>query len=111
VKSRKRNATGYPITATLKSTVATGALAPVDLTGSTVYIAMRNRQTGEAKINEAVCTLVSAPNGQVSYTPSAADVDTAGVYDIEFKQVRPDTSILYYPSAGFEPLTIEESLG
>lgn len=106
MKSRKRTDTGYPITATLK---ANGVA--VDLTGSTVYIALRNRQTGEIKVNESICTVTSAVNGQVSYSPLSTDVDTAGVYDVEFKQRRQDGSIIHYPSSGYEPLTIEESLG
>jgi hypothetical protein len=105
VKSRKRTDTGYPITATLK---ANGVA--VDLTGSTVYITLRNRQTGDKKVNASVCAVTSAVNGQVSYSPVDADVDTAGVYDVEFKQQRPGGTIIHYPSSGYEPLTIEDSL-
>lgn len=106
MKPRKRTDTGYPITATLK---ANGVI--VDLTGSTVTIWLRNRATGVLKVSGAACTVSSPTTGQVSYTPSSGDVDTSGSYDVEFKQARGDGTMIHYPSDGYEPLTIEDSLG
>jgi hypothetical protein len=106
MKPRKRGDTGYAITATLK---ANGTV--VDLTGSTVTIWLRNRATQALKVSGGVCTIASPTTGQVSYQPSSTDVDTSGMYDVEFKQVQPDTTVIHYPSDGYEPLTIEDSLG
>lgn len=106
MKPRKKGDTGYPITATL-----TANDVAVNLTGSTVTISMVNSVTGAVKIANAACTITSPTNGQVSYQPTAANVDTSGSYNIEFKQVRPDTTIQHFPSSGYEQLSIEESLG
>lgn len=106
MKPRKRTDTGYPITATLLSNGV-----PVDLSGSTVTISLRDRLTGAIKVNEAGCSLTNPTGGQVSYQPIAADVDTSGSYDVEFKQIRPNATIIHYPSDGYEPLTIEDNLG
>lgn len=105
MNARKKNDTGSPITATL---TANGAA--VDLTGSTVTLTMVNSITGAVKINAAACTIVSPTAGTVSYQPTAANMDTCGHYKLEFKQVRPDTTIQHFPSSGYELLTIEESL-
>ena len=106
MKPRKRTDTGYPITATLK---ANGVV--VDLTGSTVAIWLRDRNTQVVKVSGGSCTIVSPTAGTVSYTPASTDVDTSGSYDVEFKQVRGDGTIIHYPSDGYEPLTIEDNLG
>lgn len=105
MQPRKQGDTGYPITATLK---ANGVA--VDLTGSSVAITLRDRATQAVKVNAAGCTITSPTTGQVSYQPLAADVDTPGSYDVEFRQTRGDGSTIHYPSDGYEPLTIEAKL-
>lgn len=53
----------------------------VDLTGLTVSFVMYNTQ-GNVKVEETEdgVTVDDAEQGKVSYSPSAADVDTAGTY-------------------------------
>lgn len=105
MQPRKQGDTGYPITATLK---ANGV--PVDLTGSSVAISLRNRATQTLKVTAAGCTITSPTGGQVSYQPLSTDVDTPGSYDVEFRQTRGDGSTIHYPSDGYEPLVIEANL-
>ncbi len=52
---------------------------PVNLTGSSVKLQMREVDSSTLKVDTAA-VLVDAPNGQVRYDWAAADVDTAGAY-------------------------------
>jgi len=106
MRPRKVGDTGYPITATLY----TNGVAR-DLTGSTVVIYMRNRTTRAIKINGSGVTVVTPTAGTVSYQPSAGDVDTEGVYDLEFRETTATGKVNHFPSDGFEPLRLEAPIG
>lgn len=58
--------------------------AAVNVTGRTIVFRMVALSSGTVKVNNAAATLVDAADGEVSYTPSASDVDTAGDYAIYF---------------------------
>lgn len=105
MKTRKRTDL-YPITATLKSNGVA-----VNLTGYTVTINIVDKSTRVSKVANGACTITSAVNGQVSYQPIAADVNTSGSYDVEFKAIAPDTTPYHFPSSDYESLVIEDSLG
>jgi hypothetical protein len=104
MKPRKQGDT-YPITATLM----TGTV-PRDLTGSTVTIYTRDAGTKVIKVNGASVTITSVSGGTISYTPTGADVDTPGVYDLEFRERTSGGQTIDYPSHGFERLVIEENI-
>lgn len=106
MRPRKVGDTGYPITATLY----TNGVAR-DLTGSTVVIYLRNKRTNAIKVNGSAVTVVSPTAGTVSYQPSSGDVDTEGVYDLEFKETTSGGKTNHYPSDGFEPLRLEAPIG
>lgn len=106
MKPRKVNDTGYPITATLY----TNGVAR-DLTGSTVVLYMRNRNGRINKIAGAAVTVVTPTAGTVSYQPSAGDVDTEGVYDLEWRETTLAGKTNHFPSSGYEPLVLEPPLG
>lgn len=103
MKARKVGST-YPITFTLRDQA--GAR---NLTGSTVTLSMRDARTGVKKISGAAVTVVSAAAGTCKYVVQAANVDTDAVNEIEVREVRADGTLAFYPSSGYEPLTIEES--
>lgn len=105
MKPRKRTDT-YPITATLK---ANGSA--VNLTGYTVTINIVDRATRAVKRANGSCTITDAANGKVSYQPVTGDVDTSSSYDVEFKGVSGGGVIYHFPSFGYDPLDIEDSLG
>lgn len=112
MKPRKRTDTGYPITATLKAWDPTvNAIVVVNLSGSQVFITLTDRATRVAKVLNATCAITDATNGKVSYQPLAADVDTSASYDVEWKQVKGDSTINHYPTDGYEPLVIQDCLG
>jgi hypothetical protein len=60
----------------------TGAV--VDLTGRTIVFRMVALSDGSVKVNNAAATIDDAEDGEVSYTPTASDVDTAGDYAMYF---------------------------
>lgn len=100
---RKVGDTVYPIRAQLSA-----AGAPFNLTGYGVTFSMRSEATG-VKVSAAACTVVDAPNGIVSYQPSASDVDTAGDFLCEFRVTSGGGGVLHFPT-GFETLTLLESI-
>lgn len=75
-----------------------------NLTSATVAVHMRNRKTGAMKISGSAATIVSnsAP-ATVRYDFSAADLDTAGTFDLEWKVVNADTTIDVYPDGPNDP--------
>ena len=56
-----------------------------DLTGATVVFSMRNVETNVLKVTNAAATLVDANAGTIEYSWAAADVDTEGIFEAEFK--------------------------
>ena len=58
--------------------------APKDLTGYTATMRMRS-ETGALKINDATLTLADQGTnpGELTYVPTAGDVDTAGEFRLE----------------------------
>lgn len=105
MKDRKRTDT-YPITATLKSNGVA-----VNLAGFTVTINIVDKASRAVKVNNGSCTITNAAAGQVSYQPLAADVDTSGAYDVEFKGIAADLKVYHFPSSDYEPLYIRDQLG
>lgn len=103
MKTRKVGST-YPITFVLRDQAGARNLA-----GSVVTLSMRDARTGVKKISAAAVTIVSAADGSCKYAVQAADVDTDAVNEIEVREVRADGTLAFYPSSGYEPLTIEES--
>ncbi len=51
--------------------------AAVNLTGKSVKIRLRFKGAATLKV-DAVATITDAPNGRISYSPIAGDLDTAG---------------------------------
>lgn len=102
----KRNDRREPIERTLKGS---NGLA-VDLTGATVKFLMRLHGSAVLKVN-AAATVVSAVGGQVRYSWTAADTDTAGVYDAEFEVTFSDTTKQTFPNAEPIAVMVYEDLG
>lgn len=79
--------------------------APINLTTATgVRFAMRNRDTRIGKV-DAAATIVSAVAGTVSYQWVAADVDTEGVYEIEWQITWPSGKQTI-PGGGFDLICV-----
>jgi hypothetical protein len=84
----------------------------IDLTGTTVRIAAKDRETG-VKIKTAALTLVDAPKGKVKWAPEKglgedpADTAEPGEYDFEFEISGPAGE--YLRSVPRAPLEGEET--
>lgn len=64
--------------------VLTDANGVVNLTDCTVRIYMTYQGTTTKKIDGAACTLTNASEGKVRYNFITTDVDTIGIYDVQF---------------------------
>lgn len=85
--------------------------SPVGLTGATVTMRLSTTIGGTPKI-EAAMTIISASEGRVQYdSPTAGDMDTAGVYYQEIEVVFADGKTQSFPSEGYNQVTIIEDLG
>lgn len=56
----------------------------VDLTGMTVAFRMTIEESNTPKVNDASATIDNAEAGEVSYSWTAGDVNTAGTYDYQW---------------------------
>ena len=100
----KCNDTSPPISATL---LQDGL--PYDLTGATVNFHMRLNGAALAKV-DSVVTIIDSTGGIVEYDWQAGDLDTPGIYQLEWEVTNPDTSITTFPSSGYTTLKVEEDL-
>lgn len=81
----------------------------VDITGNLgVTFHMRN-QAGTVVV-DAAATVNDASAGDVKYSWSAGDTDTAGVYDAEFEVTYANGDVETFPNYGYEKVRITDDL-
>jgi len=81
-----QNTYGTPILWTLYQSNGT---TPYDLTGSTVTLYVwRDGNASNPIISGACAVYGDAANGQVTYTPTAADLISKGTFTAEFKALK-----------------------
>src|SRR5262245_41557690 len=83
------------LTATLSD-----ASGPIDLTGATVMFQMRRPGESARKV-DAAADILDAASGQVGYTWTDPDTDTAGLYVAWFEAIYPGPRELYAPEPPF----------
>ena len=101
----KRYDTGPAITATILDAFGN----TVNLTGASVNFVMRP-MTAVAPTTNLAATIVSAPAGTVSYTPTSTDTGIAGIYQAEFHITSSGGVKTTFPTAGYLEIQIEEDL-
>lgn len=84
---------------------ANGAL---NLTGTTVKLALRNTSTGA--IQRLSCTLTDASNGRVERAWLAADTAAEANYDATFEVTYTDLSILSVPSDDYGRVVVSPNI-
>lgn len=77
------------------------------LTDLTITASMRLKGASANKFSNRSCDITDATNGEISMTPEAADFDTAGDYEIQFKLVDGSSLVDRTKRA---PLTVEDAL-
>lgn len=86
---------------------------PMDLTGRTVKLYAADPRTGTLLLNGVTCTpedqTADETKGYAYYDPEAADVDTAGSFDVEV-WVETAGKPVKIPAQGFHTLVISRSL-
>jgi hypothetical protein len=86
--------------------------APVNLTGATVVLNTRLRPGGTVKINGGTMGAVgSAVNGKQSYSPTAANNDTSGIYEAEVEVTFANGKIRTFPSSGYFTVEVVDDVG
>lgn len=103
--SIKRNDVGVTLTATLK---ASGD--PVDLTGiDSVAFIMRMYGADAPKV-EATAEVTNAEAGEVRYITSDGDLDTAGIYRVEWEVTFSPGRIETFPSEDWDSIAVKSDL-
>lgn len=103
----KQNDTTTAITRTLENAVG----AADDLTGATIKFLMRPINGTTPKINAAATTVGSATLGNVSYTPTGTDTNTAGLYIAEWQVTYAGGAVQSFPNGGYDLILISPELG
>ena len=81
---------------------------PVNVTDADAVFTMVN-ESGEVVLDQETATIVSGPNGQVAYTWTDGDTDTAGSYRAEFT-ITVDGNVFTVPNQGTISVIIEPRL-
>jgi len=72
---------------------------PVDLTGMTVYIVLRDNRGATVKDSTAGITVTGSTAGQLEYAPSSSDFAAARTpYRVRFRVKDALTKVVYFPN-------------
>jgi hypothetical protein len=82
----------------------------VNLTGATVVFHMRLQSSGEAKITDGSVTLTTATQGLVSYSFTAANTDTSGIYQAEFQVTFSGGAIETFPNDDYIKVVVTDDV-
>lgn len=77
---------------------------PVNLTGASVDLIIKNSTSGEiTNVGDQACTITDAADGVIEYDPNATDFPSAGTYvcDVEITYADATVEVVY------EQLTVE----
>lgn len=81
-----------------------------DLTGATVTLNSWLKETQAAHITGGACTVEDAEAGEVSFTFSAAQTATPGIYECEFSVDYGGGSVGTWPTKGYIEFEIEAEI-
>lgn len=102
----KRNDTRPSFSATLLD----AAGAPVDISGASARFLMRDPRTRALKVDGAM-VIVDAAAGRVRYDWTAADTNSAAVYQVEVQVTFGDLTIETFPNGSHHRLEVLKDLG
>jgi hypothetical protein len=84
---------------------------PIDVTGATIVFYMRNKSTAAVKINGSAATILTGVRGEVRYSFSTSDTDTAAEYEAEFQVTFSGGTVGTFPNDGYITVQILDDIG
>ena len=81
----------------------------INITGASVLFKMRAVNSSSLKVNSSA-TITNASNGAVSYTFSASDTDTAGLFQGEFQVTFSGGAIETFPNSEYISINVLDDL-
>lgn len=94
----------------LQATLKDSTNAVVNLSGCSVRFIMRDKSTGETKV-DAPATVVNAAGGVVKYSWAVGDTDIPSTYKAEFEVQFPDTRLGTFPNSSYMQVKVTPDLG
>ena len=82
----------------------------VDLTGATIVFHMRNTADDTVKISGGSVSILSATRGEVRFTFSTTNTDTAGNYEAEFQVTFVGGGVETFPNDSYIDIIISEDV-
>ena len=83
---------------------------PTDISSATVVFHMRNTADDSVKINGSSVTILSATRGEVRYTFTTSNTDTAGNFQAEFQVTFSGGTIETFPNDGYIDVIITDDV-
>ena len=83
---------------------------PVDVTGASVVFHMRNTADDTTKISGASVTVLAASKGEVRYSWTTTNTNTAGNFEAEFQVSFSDGGVQTFPNDGYIDVIITEDV-
>ena len=83
---------------------------PVDVTGASVVFHMRNTADDTTKISGASVTVLAAAKGEVRYSWTTTNTNTAGNFEAEFQVTFSDGGVQTFPNDGYIDVIITEDV-
>ena len=93
----------------LSVVVADSSGTAINITGASVIFKMRAVNSSSLKVNSSA-TITNASNGAVSYTFSASDTDTAGLFQGEFQVTFSGGAIETFPNSEYISINVLAAL-
>ena len=83
---------------------------PVDVTGASVVFHMRNTADDTTKISGASVTVLAASKGEVRYSWTTVNTNTAGNFEAEFQVTFSDGGVQTFPNDTYIDVIITEDV-
>ena len=94
---------------TLSVVVADSSGTAINITGASVIFKMRAVNSSSLKVNSSA-TITNASNGAVSYTFSASETHTAGLFQREFQVTFSGGAIETFPNSEYISINVLDDL-
>ena len=94
----------------MKRTLVNAFGSPVNLTGASLKFSMRVKPAGTVKVNGALATIANAGLGEVQYSFSTDDTDTADEFESEWEVSFSDGSVQTFPNDGYTPVIVTDDI-